>query len=443
MKKHSLLIFLGLALAVGLFLRAYKIESNYYFTGELGKELLYMRRFALAKTIPAIGMTTSHEWLSYGPFYYWLMIPVFLLFNGNPYILFWSAFAVAGAGLVLNFFVVRKIINQKVALVSTFIQSVSPLLIWQTRLAKLHVFFWILMPVLMLLAYKLWQGKKRNVFWAGLVFGILFSFHFSQIPIGIVFILIFLIKKSIYKFRDWLIFAAGVVIPNITLIWQDRDLALWLPYRIANLANKDPAGTLDALADYFGKNIFWNDRLGIIGLVIFTSIFGHYIYTNRLKIKTDFVTFYLSASIGIMVIANILHGAPPIHYFLPIFTTLPILYAIYLSKLKFWPIIIICVTFINLFFFTSDPVFYKSFVGNVQGTDLVSFDTQNAIVSFIVKDAGGKDFAIKRTGPFDYFPENYSQNYKYLILRQGGNLVDKSGNVYTIVEGAGGVHVQK
>src|SRR5258706_11015621 len=110
------------------------------------------------------------------------MIPVFKLFNGNPYILFWSAFTVAILGLALNYFVIKRIANEKIAMLSTMIQAFSPLLIWQTRLSKLHVFFFLLMPVFTYLLFLLWQRENKWVFWAGLTFGILFSFHFSQIP---------------------------------------------------------------------------------------------------------------------------------------------------------------------------------------------------------------------------------------------------------------------
>jgi hypothetical protein len=146
-----------------------------------------------------------------------------------------------------------------------------------------------------------------------------------------------------------------------------------------------------------------------------------------------------------MCIANILHGGSPVHYFLPIFTTLPVLYAIYLNKFKFWYLIIIPVVFINLASFINDPIFYKSFTGLIPNTDMVSYSTQNVIASFVVADAKGKPLSVKRIGAYDYFPENYSQNYKYLILWQGGNLVEGSKNIYTIAEDPvkGEINVQK
>lgn len=445
MQKYRNTISLLLIFAAGIFLRVYQIGTNYSFSGELGKELLYMRQFVLSHSWPLVGMTTSHEWLSYGPIYYWIMIPIYKIFSGDPFILFWIALTVSVFGLILNYLVFKKIADEKIAMLSTLIAAFSPLLIWQTRLSKLHVFFWIIMPVLTYLIYLLWNGKKKWIVPAGITFGILFSFHFSQIPILGVVILLFWIKKNIYKVSDWLLFGLGVLIPNVTLLWQDRNLALWLPYRILNVANKNPLGTLQSLKEYFGTNIFFDQRLWTVGLIIFLVIFVHYIIQNKHKLTKDFLPFYLVSSISLMLIANILHGAAPFHYFLPIFTLLPVLYAIYLGKTKFWPLIIVPIVFINLISFMNEPLFYKSFTGIIKNSDIVSYSTLNAASSFIITDAKGQPFSIKRIGPYDYFPENYSQNYKYLILWKGGNLVNDSKNVYTVVENSkeGTINVQK
>lgn len=421
MKRRNL-FFLLLTLAAGIFLRIYGIGTNYYFSGELGKEMLYLKDLSLNHTLPLIGLPTSHEWLSYGPVYYWIMLPIYSFFNGNPFILFWVALAVSAAGLILNYFVIKKIVGEKIALISTFFASVSPLLIWQTQNSKLHTFFFVLSPLFMYSLYQIWNGKTKWVFWAGLTYGLMFSFHFSQIPLLMVVGLLFYLKKNIYKLRDDVKFFLGVLIPNITLAWQDRNLALWLPYRVINIADKNPAGTLQAFLEYFGRNLFWEHQLWILGLVIFVLVFAHYVYLNRKKITKEFLPFYLISSIGAMLTANVLHGAFPVHYFLPIFTTVPILFAAYASRYKLWYVLVAVVLLIN----------FRGYFAFDKPGDFVSYAKQMAVSDFIIMDAKGKSFSIKRIGQYDYFPENYSQNYKYLILWKGGNLVDNSKNTYTI-----------
>ena len=444
-QNKRLFLFLFLIVISFVFLSSFKITTNYYFSGELGKELLYMRQFAISNKLPFIGMGTSHEWLSYGPVYYWLMIPLFKLFLGDPFILFYSALAVVTLGILVNFWVVEQIADEKTALFTTLITSFSPIFLWQTRLSKLHVFFFLIIPIFIYLLSLLWKGQKKWLIPTGVVFGLLFSFHFSQIPLLGVVALLFILKRKIYKFFDWFYFGIGLIIPNLTLLWQDRKLLVWLPYRIFNLSTKNPGGTVNSLVEFFGKTIFWQDRLWLVGFLVFLAVFIHFVVKNKNKFKNDFLTFYLISSISMTLIANALHGGSPIHYFLPIANSVILLFAVYLSKFKFWSFIFVPIVFLNLYSFTQDPFFYKDFTGLVRGSDMVSFSTQDVISSFIVSNASDRPFSIKRIGPFDYFPENYSQNYKYLILRKGGRLIDDATNIYTITENeeTGEINVKK
>lgn len=444
-QNRRLFFFLFLIIISFVFLSSFKITTNYYFSGELGKELLYMRQFATSNKFPLVGMRTSHEWLSYGPVYYWLMIPLFNIFSGNPFILFYSALAVVTLGILINFWVVEQIADEKTALFTTLIASFSPIFLWQTRLSKLHVFFFLIIPIFVYLLSLLWKGQKKWLIPTGMAFGLLFSFHFSQIPLLGVVVLLFIFKRKIYKFLDWLYFGIGLIIPNLTLLWQDRKLFLWLPYRILNLSTKNPQGTINSLIEFFGKTIFWQNTLWLVGFLLFLTVFIHFVVKNKKKLTTDFLTFYLVSSISIILIANILHGGSPIHYFLPIANSVILLFAIYLSKFKFWPFVFVSIVFLNLYSFTQDPFFYKDFTGIAKNSDMVSFSTQEVVTSFIVSNASDKPFSIKRIGPFDYFPENYSQSYKYLILRKGGKLVDNAADVYTITENeeTGEINVKK
>jgi len=410
--------------AIAVFLRIYNFPSGFSFEGELGRELIYLKSLVDAGRLPTIGLTTSHEWLSYGPFYYWIMMPFYKLAGGHPFVLFWTGIAAVSAGLLANYLVVRRIAGEKLATVSSLVTALSPVLIWQTMNAKLHLFFFILIPIFMYFLHLLWQGKKKWVFWAGLIFGLMFSFHFSQIPIIGVIALMFLIKRKMYNYKHWLAFIAGTILPNITYIWQDKNIALWVPYRVLDIATKNPQGTINSFIEYFGRSIFWDNRALVLGAFLFIVLFVHFIYSQRKNLTREFLPFYLASSIGLMITASVFHGAFPIHYFLPIFPTLPIFLGYYLIKNKNAILVLFIVFLVNL------PGYFSPPAAEV----FVPFEKQEAIASFIVAEANGRDITIKRIGPYDFFPENYSQNYKYLVSWKGGRVTDDSHNVYTIIE---------
>jgi 4-amino-4-deoxy-L-arabinose transferase-like glycosyltransferase len=398
------------------------IYLNYYFNGELGRELIYLYNLASSNTLPLVGLTTSHEWLSYGPFYYWIMLPFFKIFNGDPYILFFVALATAVMGLLLNFVVIRKIINSKTALISTIMLAISPLLVWQTRLSKLHTFFFILSPILMYLLYKLWNKENKYLFWTGLVFGLMFSFHLSQIPLFAVILYLLYLKK--YNFKSYVLLTLGVIIPNIGLIIDNIKILIWIPYRIVKYPIVEIGNTFNSVSEYLGKTLIWEKNLWFIALIIFFAIFIHYCRNNYKSFKKDFVVFYLISFIGITFIANILHGGAPVHYFLPIYTTVPLLLSHYLSKTKIWPLLISIIFFFN----------YNFYFNFKNPDDFISITKQNDLAKQIVSEAGGKEINLKRIGPHDYYPENYAQNYKYLILYNNGKLNEKSYYTITINE---------
>lgn len=434
----------------GIFLRIFQIRNNYLFTGELGKELLYTLQYMKVGSFPLVGMPTSHEWLNYGPIYYWILIPLMKIFGGSPYLLFWVAFVVASFGSVITYFIFKKIVNQKFAVILISFISVSPLWVWATRLSKLHTFFFILTPLVVFFMYKIWSGYKKYMLWLGLAFGTIFSFHFSQIPIFIVIFLMLYLKRKHFMFKDYFLFLLGLIIPNLTVFIYDfkngfemiKNLTLWIPYRFAMFIGIYPKKGLNALNEtetlasfneFFGRNIFEDHRFWILGTVIFWVLFTIFVVQNRRKITKDFFVFFLISSTVVQCASLLIHSNPPLHYFFPIFLNFGLLFSYYASRYWIWKFskTLIITIFVSLF------VIGILKIKNEHLNDIgyVPLAIQEVVVRSIIDDAKSQAFQLSRIGPFDYFPENYNQNYKYLILIEGGDVDSKSNLIYTIVEG--------
>lgn len=406
----------------GIFLRINNIENDYYFTGESGKEFLYVKYLIEENIFPTIGMATSHEWLFYGPIYYWILIPLVKVFNFNPFILFWLSIFVSVAGLLVNYKLITKVANKYVAIYSTILISLSPIFIWQTRLSKLHVFFFLLTPILIYFLKLVWDHQRRYVFLLGLTFGIFFSFHFSQIPLIFVIIAVFLIKK--YKFKDYLILFFGILIPNLGIIYKDLKILLWLPYRSLGLSSESSGQTLENFNKFFGMQFFWDEKYWIAGSIV--SIFILIIFYKKYikSVNKNFFSFYLIFSSIIVFTGLILHKNPPVHYFLPILPNIFYMASVLMDKyLKRRHSLFIFLAF--SFFSIWD---YKM----PKDIDFISFKNQVKISQKIVDENMGKSIKLKRIGPYDYFPGEYSQNYKFLIWYLGGKIDEDSTNIVTI-----------
>lgn len=440
---------ISIPIIFGAILRFYKIWENYNFTGELGKELLYTLQYLKTGTFPLVGMPTSHEWLNYGPIYYWILIPLMKLFGGSPFLLFWVSFAVSIIGILVAYFVFKKIIGEKFALILASFISVSPLWVWATRLSKLHTFFFILTPLLIYFMYKIWLGNKRYLIWMGVTFGAMFSFHFSQLPMFIVIVLLFYLKRKMFKFKDYSIFFAGLIIPNITVIVNDakngfemiKNLILWIPYRIVGFVglypknNLDEVGALDTLSsfnEFFGRTLFDDSRFWVLGSAIFLLLFTLFFIQNRKKYLKNFLVFYVISSTVVQCLALLIHTSPPIHYFFPIFLNYGIIFSNFASEYWFRKTTKILTITIFVLIFCVGMVKTKN--EHLFDVGYVPLKNQENIANEIVVDAKGMPFNISRIGPFDYFPENYAQNYKYLILINDGDISPTSNLLYTIIE---------
>jgi hypothetical protein len=305
--------------------------------------------------------------------------------------------------------------------------------------------------------YKIWNKEKKYIFGLGIAFGALFSFHFSQIPLLLVIILAFWIKRKYLKVTDYLKFVAGLVIPNITVLIYDaqngfsmtKNLILWIPYRIAgfsglnsknNINLETAKSTFSAFNNFFGQNLFWDHRVWILGSIIFIILFTIFFVQNSKKFIKDFFVFYLISSTVVQCLALFIHTTPPIHYFFSIFLNFGLLFSFFACQ--YWQK--------KSTKILTSLIFVLMFVAGIFGLgsehakdiDYIPLKTQNKVVDYIVRDAGGKPFALTRIGPYDYFPEEYSQNYKYLIMTKGGR-IDSSSKLKYIIYDIGEVYVQK
>ncbi|MFA5880500.1 MAG: glycosyltransferase family 39 protein, partial [Candidatus Margulisiibacteriota bacterium] len=71
-------------LAVGAFLRLYKISEYMTFLGDEGRDVIIVRRFLTELHPPLIGAGTSVGNMYLGPLYYYMMAPALLLANFSP-----------------------------------------------------------------------------------------------------------------------------------------------------------------------------------------------------------------------------------------------------------------------------------------------------------------------------------------------------------------------
>ena len=455
-KLNYLILFLIILLA--FFIRSYRINYSFSFSGEFGDNLLDIKNALSSKTIPLIGPPVSHPWLKFGPMYYWLMIPLMQIFKFNVLAGVWFG-VISGTLIVLiNYLVIKRVFNKKVALVSSLLISFSPLWIYFSRDAR---FYFLTTIVFYLFLYSLWNfyENKKGLFFIGFFYSLFFHFHYSPILLFPVLAYFIFLKRKIIKLRNYINLLVGLIIPIISLLIYDfknkfqmfYKLILWVPYRFAGFfglypKNNPSLGTLNqslmATMEFIGKSFAYKSSLWPYIYIIFLVIYIYYIFRYLKSKKYTFSYSFIYLSLLISIFGIIIHGDVPVHYYLPVFSIPIIIFSDFLVKVfekknSFIKGIILGIIVFSLFFNVSYLLkFYKSFNENTFSLkpNFVSLDLQKQVTDFIVEDAKNVNYSLIRVGPNDQFEEYYSQNYKYLLWLSGNEPIEKLSLSYTIYE---------
>jgi 4-amino-4-deoxy-L-arabinose transferase-like glycosyltransferase len=153
-KNRFELIILAAILAVGAFMRLYRISDYMTFLGDEGRDVIIVRRLLVELHPPLIGPGTSIGNMYLGPLYYYMMAPALLLANFSPV---GPAVQIAFLGIItigLVWWVGREWFSPVAGLIAAGLYSISPTVITYARSS------WNpnIMPFFALLSiYSLWR----------------------------------------------------------------------------------------------------------------------------------------------------------------------------------------------------------------------------------------------------------------------------------------------
>jgi len=457
--KFNVLFFLIFSL--GVFIRFYKAKQLFILDSEIADNLLNIKNYYLNRQIPLIGPPTSHPWLYFGPLFYWLYGPVLILSKFNPISHLYFGLLISCLVIVINYFFVNKYWDRNIALVSSILISVSPILFVFSNNVRFYTYTVILIYPFLYFLFE-WLKGKKNLFWVFFSLSVMLSFHFSVLVLIPALLFIFYINKVKINLNIIGESLSGFVIPVIPLFIHDsknnftmlKNLLLWFPYRILlalGIIHKNTIeGTsvllgIDKLFQYL-TNLFLSESYLFKYIIPLLLLFFTIIYIKKIN-KSDIYTktlFYITLfSLPLLII----HGNTPIHYFL--FLS-PILYILYssisvkiLSK-KYFIILTSFVIFLSVF---NVITFIKSknqdFNSIFSSKGYLYYSNQTKITEYIKYDSNGQAFSIKRIGENDQYFGNFAQNYQYMLWLDGNEPVmvgdeiiknKKPIYLYTIVE---------
>lgn len=169
---------------LAVFARFYRLPETMQFLGDQGRDALTVQRMLLEHHPALIGPVTSVGNMYLGPFYYYFMLFPLMLTYPDPT---GPAYAVALVGVVtvvLVYYLGRKLIGEKGAIIASLLYAISPLILsfsrfsWNPNIVPFFslLFFWHL--------YQAVKGRDRAWVFLGLWFSILLQLHYLTLILG-------------------------------------------------------------------------------------------------------------------------------------------------------------------------------------------------------------------------------------------------------------------
>ncbi len=452
---RNTLLLLGI-LALGTFLRFYRLVPNMILNGEMGTDYMNIWNILHGYRSFLIGPRTSHEWFFIPPLAYWIYSIILFFGKYNPVLIniFWGF--VGSSAILVCYFYIKKLFDEKVALVTSFLLAVSPAWIDLTRASRYNAPAGILLfPYLYYLKRSI-DDKGKSLGILGFILGLSMSFFpspFLLIPASIICFIFYRIRPKVKYIFYALI---GFLLPNITYLFYEAGNGFritiqaigWIPYRILGffgLYNKNNFNSDILKQNIYSVYKFFTGAFApdsaILSLIIFTAIMAGLFFWLVKSVKNKAVNkAFMLVVINLVVcyLGLFIHGSPPAHYYLVIFPV-PIIIAGYLlvRTIKKEFILTIAVLLVGITGITN--LFVSGWFSEVKvRNDYVGlpppYKVQLEVVDKIMGDSMGKDIVISRIGVYDQFENDFANNYIYLLTIRGAN-INGSGNVrYTIVE---------
>ena len=430
-KKESVILF-GIII-LGVYLRFSGVLTNSFaFTYDVGRDMLALRDIASLVHVPFIGATTGIPGVFYGPWWYYMLTPFFILSGGNPQGVAATMALIGVATIIFSYLVGRKIGGEFLGLSFAALVSVSPVMIslssqiWNPDIAPLFVL------LILLILERVYSEKKAQpllFFFLGIlltlcvdieiIFGILFS-------IAIVISCV-LIRKFKFTIREILEFSIGALIifsPRVLFEVKNHFLmtqSLLLYFRNSSPQASNIVQTILSRAAIFldqfsGTVAGGNKNVGIIivlGLVIcLLFLYKKASVVEKNFIKTSliiFVVFFLGTTF-------FSHDIWP-HYLvgLPVFYIVLICICLNLVAVRFKNYFLASFIVLLIFLINFNPIY---FVQNLNKPlwegDASVYRNQVAVIDYVYKQADGKKFKY-----VVYTPPVIDYTYQYLFKWYG------------------------
>ena len=429
------LIILYFIVIIGSILRFQGVWTNSFaFTYDVGRDMLALWNIVHIHKIPLIGQTTGIPGVFYGPWWYYMLTPFFVIFSGNPQGIALVMALIGISSIILAYLFGKRIGNSFLGIVMAILVGISPSMvstssqIWNPNVAP----FLALLTLIVLERIYVLRKKAKPIYFLILgallmlnadieiLWGILFT-------IGILLSLFLILRKQVTIKQIIFLVIGGLIILLPRIVFELRHGFIMSKSFIAFFSAKTLEDKLDfyhflenrALVHFgeFSKSFMSQGGYLALALLIFIVISISLFYRKGPKIiknlvLTSFITI-LVFYVGSIVFSHALWS----HYFVG----LPVIYIFLLSASLFLISKKIKNNYVGI------AILIVLFALNIKGSSIIRnfqkplwegdasvYRNELSIIDYVYGQAKGKPFKYVL-----YTPPVHDYTYQYLFKWYG------------------------
>lgn len=432
--RSSLLLIFILLIALWFRIQGF-LYGTFAFTYDVGRDFLAVSQMISSYKPLLIGFTTGLHGVFYGPTWYYLLSPFFILFQGNPSGIAFIMMLTGALTAWLSYLIGRRIGGNFLGLTFALFVGVSQVMteisaqIWNPNPIPLF----IAIVLLLLLRINTSSSSKKMLFFIlGLCIGIIFDLElvFGVLFVFSSFVYFFvagLFKKSKVNFILMISGFTFIQLPRVVFEFRHDFLMT------RTLINSFISGEGESLITYVPRlsqtleRFFavWKDTIAwqspLIGLLVLAFVIFVFVKTAR-KVKKEerLILGYLFSVLFIFILGlSFFNHDIESHYYIgiPYVYIFIMSFSVYVAKkyLKFNAILLIMLVLIFSVLVNQLKLF-GTFTKSTWVGDASVYRNQVEVVDYIYKDANGRKF-----NTITYTPPIHDYPYQYLFQWKGKN----------------------
>lgn len=421
-KTHRILPFLSI-LAIGAFLRLYKIKEGFSFDFDQEVPAQAAWEFFKNGKISLIGQELSFQGFFLGPLHNWIQFIPYSLCNLKPDCVPYFYAILGLLTVVLIYLTLKSIFNPRAALITSAIYAISFTAISYEWGVNSNYFLLLSTLFVLFCLYKYFQQKGLYLVLGGLVSGIaIVNFNPIFIFNALSFFLISLLRSN----KSWRLYSISTFafflnyLPLIIFNFR-HDNILWL--NLLNFLEQNinhsnyPLATWPLLSKvtipFFTYYVFHSTHSLLVFAMLILTILGSYrILTSNNKYLIFLVLAPLINYTGLIFY----NGHVPNYYFLQSALSVIIIIGFILSKY-----VILFIIFIPIFLWTNINQ-------NIKNESIINYQVKKQAVSYIINDTADQTFNLYRN-----FPPGFNTGYNYLFKTYGKYPQEGGKNLYILI----------